>query len=86
MSTLGSGNCMCKGPGAGPSLAFGVLGRDSKEALVAGAEQAQGSGGKLVEDCGAASVLGQDVTLKWESLRVGGTPSDCLEEDLSGGF
>lgn len=86
MSTPGSGNCMCKGPGAGPSLAFGVLGRDSKEAPVAGAERAQGSGGKLVKDCGVASVLGLDVTLKSESLRVGGTRSDCLEEDLSGGF
>lgn len=53
---------------------------------MAGAERAQGSGGKLVKDCGVASVLGLDVTLKWESLRVGGTRSDCLEEDLSGGF
>lgn len=62
MSTPDGGNCTCKGPGAGPSLAFGVLGRGSEEAPVAGAEQAQGSGGKPVKDCGVASVLGLDVT------------------------
>ena len=28
-----------------------------------GAEQAQGSGGKPVKDCGVASVLGLDVTI-----------------------
>lgn len=86
MSTPDGGNCTCKGPGAGPSLAFGVLARDSEEAPVAGAEQAQGSGGKPVKDCGVVSVLGLDVTLKWESLWLGGTRSDSLEEDLSGGF
>lgn len=53
---------------------------------MAGAEQAQGSGGKPVKDCGVASVLGLDVTLKWESLWLGGTRSDSLEEDLSRGL
>lgn len=42
---------------------WGVGLGDSEEAPVAGAEQAQGSGGKPVKDCGVASVLGLDVTL-----------------------
>ena len=41
LSTPGGGNSTCKGPGAGPCLAFG---RNSEGARVAGAERARGSG------------------------------------------